>query len=743
MKHLPSFIKSVVFFLLSILVLLSLVSYNLQDIPFLTYPPQDSISNFVGIVGSYVGFTLLFVFGYSAYFFPFCFVCLGLDRLEILRFRGLGKSKLVNIFAFIFFIVFLSGFIGLFPGEGTTIFKASGAVGFFLGSFFKKYFAFGAYVTLAILMSACALLFFGFFFVDIFKVLKTSLAKVITFFGDLGTKDLVIKEPPRKKESLKEKIKQTFKKDKDLAPEIKMYTPKTDPKQKKDTLSAGLGVVTNSTQAEKKSLNKDQAKKKMDSLEAQDGKTFDPATYKLPEISLIKVPPFPDHKETKEDIQVNVKNLESTFSDFGVEVKVVSVQKGPVVTMYEVSPESGTKIQKVSSLADDIALAMKSSNVRIVAPIPGRGTIGVEIPNLKKHMVFLREVIEEKAFTSSESKLTMAIGKDVSGNPVVADLSDMPHLLIAGATGAGKTVCVNSIISSILFRAKPDEVKFIMVDPKMVELASFAGIPHLIHPIISEAKKAYFALNWAVEEMERRYKLLAAAGARNITAYNKGSSKLPYIVIIVDELADLMIVARESIETTIQRLAQLSRAVGIHLILATQRPSVDVITGVIKANFPARISFKVSSKVDSRTVLDMMGADKLIGKGDLLFLKPGALKLIRAQGSFIDDEDIAALTGFIREQGKPVYEEAIVEGEKKHASNLGSDELFEEAAKIILRTNQASASLLQRRLRVGYTRAARLLDIMEQEGIVGPFCGSKAREILVDPEGFLIEKGWT
>jgi DNA segregation ATPase FtsK/SpoIIIE, S-DNA-T family len=332
----------------------------------------------------------------------------------------------------------------------------------------------------------------------------------------------------------------------------------------------------------------------------------------------------------------------------------------------------------------------------------------------------------------------MVIGKDVSGNPVVADLKDMPHLLIAGATGAGKTVCVNSLIMSILYKAKPDEVKLILVDPKMVELASYAGIPHLLHPVICEAKKAFVALNWAVEEMERRYRVLAAKGSRNIDMYNKsGEEKLPYIVIMIDELADLMLVARENVETSIQRLAQLSRAVGIHLVLATQRPSVDVITGVIKANFPARISFKVSAKVDSRTVLDAMGADKLLGKGDLLFLKPGAVKLIRAQGSFIDDEDLENVTKFVRAQGAPVYEKGISEKEKQGAMNVEEDEMIDQAINTVMQSRQASASILQRRLRVGYTRAARLLDLMEQRGIVGPFCGSKAREILVDPQAYL------
>ncbi|MBN3040699.1 MAG: DNA translocase FtsK [Candidatus Omnitrophica bacterium] len=742
MKHLSSFLKSVVFFLLSILILLSLISYNPSDIKFLNYPPKGSISNFVGIVGAYIAFALFFIFGYAAYFFPFCFACLGLNKLEMIRFSGLGKSRIVNVLAFTFFIVFLSGFIGLFFSSDTATFKSSGVIGFFLGGFFKKYFAFSSYIILFILMAACMVVFFGLFFIDFVKASRKMFISIFNRIKERRPKvepKPIVREQVKKREGVKEKIKEAFSKKEKVKPEIKMYAPKIEPREKKDALSSGLGVVTASATAS----NKEQIQDKIKDLENQQTKTYDPRNYKLPHVSLLKVPPFPDAQETKEDIEANINNLETTFSDFGVEAKVVSVQKGPVVTMYEVSPQSGTKIQRISSLADDIALAMKSANVRIVAPIPGRGTIGVEIPNLKKHLVFLREVIEEKIFNQASSKLTIAIGKDVSGNPIIAKLDDMPHLLIAGATGAGKTVCVNSIISSILFKAKPDEVKFIMVDPKMVELASFSGIPHLIHPIISEAKKAFFALNWAVEEMERRYRMLADSGSRNIDVYNKSNQKLPYIIIVVDELADLMIVARESIETAIQRLAQLSRAVGIHLILATQRPSVDVITGVIKANFPARISFKVSSKVDSRTVLDMMGAEKLIGKGDLLFLKPGAIKLIRAQGSFIDDSDIEVLTDFIRKQGRPVYEEAIVEGEKKQALDLGSDDLFEEAVKIVLRTNQASASLLQRRLRVGYTRAARLLDLMEQEGIVGPFRGSKAREIIVDPEVFLVEKGWS
>ncbi|MCK5493189.1 MAG: DNA translocase FtsK, partial [Candidatus Omnitrophica bacterium] len=330
---------------------------------------------------------------------------------------------------------------------------------------------------------------------------------------------------------------------------------------------------------------------------------------------------------------------------------------------------------------------------------------------------------------------------------VYASITKMPHGLVAGATGSGKSVCINTILMSFLFKYSPDELKLVLVDPKMVELSAYNDLPHLITPVITDAKIATAGLKWAVDEMENRFQMFSNEIVKDIVSYNEkvereGKLKrMPYIVIVVDELADLMIVARENIETTIQRLAQLSRAVGIHLILATQRPSVDVITGVIKANFPARISFKVASRVDSRTVLDSMGADKLLGKGDLLFLKPGDIKLIRAQGSYIEDDDIDALTDFVRVQGRPIYEEGISKSEKKKTMHIEGDELFDEAVKTILRARQASGSMLQRRLRVGYTRAARLLDLMEQEGIVGPFCGSKAREILVEPEEFLAQKG--
>ncbi|MFA5008016.1 MAG: DNA translocase FtsK 4TM domain-containing protein [Candidatus Omnitrophota bacterium] len=747
MKRPPDFLKNSaliyasIFIALGIVLVLSLFSYTSKDITFLSQPKSQETHNIIGLAGAYFAFALRFLFGRASYFIPFCFLCLGFAKIGILRFYGISKSKTIDVISALIFITSLSAFMGLlFAKAGTGWEYSDGVIGFYLSGFFESYLGFsGSLIVLSLILIIMSILFFGFFFVDIFKGMKFVTLSLNNFIAERRSVkietsgDFMI---ARKKKLKIAEIKQAEEEEKKaeikakpvIKPEIKVYTPKINQPQS--------NKIDN-----EKLVNKEEIKKQIDGLNADNTKVFDSKTYKLPTLGLLKVPPSLDYREVKEDIEASIKNLEETLSDFGVEAKVVSVQKGPVVTMYELEPSPGVKITKISALSDDIALSMKSSSVRVVAPIPGRGTVGVEVPNEKKHLVYLREILEEKIFSDSASKLTLTIGKDVSGNPVIADLKEMPHLLIAGTTGSGKTVCVNTIITSILFKAKPDEVKFILVDPKMVELAPFAGIPHLLHPIIYESKKAFVTLNWAVEEMERRYHLLAAEGARNIDAYNKLGKKMPFIIIIVDELADLMIVAKESIEVSIQRLAQLSRAVGIHLILATQRPSVDVITGVIKANFPARISFKVSSKVDSRTVLDVMGAEKLLGKGDLLFLKPGAPKLIRAQGSLIDDEDINNLISFIKTQGGPVYEAGILEGEKKAAMNIQSDELLGEAVKTILQARQASASILQRRLRVGYTRAARLLDLMEQQGIVGPFCGSKAREILVDPEEFLKEKG--
>ncbi|MEA3305314.1 MAG: DNA translocase FtsK, partial [Candidatus Omnitrophota bacterium] len=471
--------------------------------------------------------------------------------------------------------------------------------------------------------------------------------------------------------------------------------------------------------------------------------------YKLPSYGLLDSPPPVEDRKIKDDLKTNSEILESTLSDFEIEAKVVKVEQGPVITRYELEPAPGVKISRITNLSDNVALAMKAQSVRIVAPIPGKGTVGIEVPNSASSLVYFKEVMSSEEFRTSSSKLSLALGKDITGKSVVADLADMPHLLIAGTTGSGKTVCVNCLVMSILFSSNPDEVKFLMVDPKMVELAVFNGLPHLLCPVVTDAKKAAASLAWVVSEMDSRYRVLAKVGARNIDIFNEKVQKetdkwfyddgtpikkFPFIIVIIDELADLMVVARDTIENAITRLAQLSRAVGIHMVLATQRPSVNVITGVIKANFPARISFKVASKVDSRTVLDMNGADKLLGNGDMLFIEPSAAKPVRAQGSLITDGEIERIVEHVKAQRKSDYDESILSlQEKKTASKtFEKDELFDEAVKKVLETGQASVSMLQRRLGLGYTRAARLIDAMEDEGIVGPYRGSKPREILVN-----------
>lgn len=742
MKKVPSALIGVVTSLFACIIFLSLISYSAHDLGFLAQPSNLKVQNIIGVVGAYLAFWLNFAFGAASFFIP-CYIFLwGLSKLEIIGFCGFAHNVYVKIISFILLFAFICAFIGLFATVDTEIYSRCGLVGFHSSQFLKSYLGFwGSLIFSLIMISVLCWMLAGEFFAGLFKIVYErsswaveKISELIDFIKEKWDEFRGVEyedeeeedEDDDDDEEEQEDIKPRRKKKKEEAsrkpvstkkPEIKMYKPKPRP------------VVETKEDIEEE-----------DEIE-QPEDAFDPENYKLPSIEFLKIPPVEDEEETKENIEANIKELESTLNDFNIGAKVVSVQKGPVVTMYELQPFSGVKIQSITALSDDIALSMKAAGVRIVAPIPGRGTIGIEIPNQVKHLVFLREVLEERVFSDAKSKLTMALGKDVKGDPIVANLKEMPHLLIAGATGAGKTVCVNSLISSILFKARPDEVQFIMIDPKMVELAPYKGIPHLIHPIISDAKKSCAALNWAVEEMEKRYKKLAKEGTRNIDAYNKKGLSMPYIVIIVDELADLMIVARDKIETAIQRLAQLSRAVGIHLVLATQRPSVDVITGVIKANFPARISFKVASRVDSRTVLDTMGAEKLLGKGDLLFIKPGFTSPLRGQGAFTDDEDIGHITSFIRKQGGPVYEEEIIESHKRTQARIEGDELLDEAIQIVLTTQQASASMIQRRLRVGYNRAARLVDLMEAQGIVGPSCGSKAREILVDPQEYFSDDG--
>jgi DNA segregation ATPase FtsK/SpoIIIE, S-DNA-T family len=506
--------------------------------------------------------------------------------------------------------------------------------------------------------------------------------------------------------------------------------------------------------------------------------------FKLPPLTLLDRMERRDTRIKRETLLANSRILEKKLSDFGVDGKVVEVKPGPVITMYELEPAPGVKINKITNLSDDLALALRAPSIRIIAPIPGKGAIGIEIPNQEREPVRLRDVLDHATFRESPSRLPIVLGEDIVGAPVITDLIRMPHLLIAGTTGSGKSVSLNAMICSILFKATPDEVKFIMIDPKRLELSGYEGIPHLLHPVVINPKKASLVLRWAVEEMERRYRIISDVGVKSIEAYNQlragqkpeaappppetgepgrdemaeeeealpGGSlvrkaaegafrkneplpdRLPYIVIIIDELADLMMVAQRNVEESLTRLAQMARAAGIHLILATQRPSVDVITGIIKANFPTRISFQVSSKVDSRTILDQMGAEKLLGAGDMLFIPPGTSRLTRIHGAYVSDREIERIVDFVKKQGKPAFDESITEYEPAAAEGEKQDEDFDEkydeAVALVTDLGQASISLVQRYMKIGYNRAARIIERMEAEGVVGPSDGAKPRKVL-------------
>jgi S-DNA-T family DNA segregation ATPase FtsK/SpoIIIE len=459
--------------------------------------------------------------------------------------------------------------------------------------------------------------------------------------------------------------------------------------------------------------------------------------FRLPSITLLDKPPVRENEVDNAHYFEISKLLEEKLLNFGVEGKVVGISPGPVITTYEFSPAPGVKINKIVSLADDLALGLKAESVRIVGSVPGKSALGIEIPNPERQIVHIRDILATEKFQKSPSKLTLGLGMDVVGNPVCANLAKMPHLLIAGATGAGKSVAINTIICSILMKATPDEVRLLMVDPKRIELSTYEDIPHLLHPVVVDPKMASRALQWAVREMERRYALMEELRVKNLASYNEiAEQKLPLVVIIIDELADLMMVSSREVEDCVARLAQMARAAGMHLILATQRPSVDVLTGLIKANFPTRMSFKVSSKVDSRTILDTVGAEHLLGSGDMLFLPPGASRLQRIHGAYISEKETERIVGFLKEQQTAVYDESVISStvvpdEENGTDDDSYDEKYDEAVAMVCETGQASISMVQRRFRIGYNRAARMIEKMEKEGIVGPADGAKPREVLV------------
>ncbi|MCX5693278.1 MAG: DNA translocase FtsK [Candidatus Omnitrophica bacterium] len=711
-KDKKDLIVSIGLFVLAILLLAAMISYSSYDIGFETSTPNIHIRNYIGIVGAYAAWMIFKLIGYAGFFMPFLFVVWGIGILA----EKLTGKLLYRILGIIFLFSASSAFFSLTARPDSVLMVARGGLlGFLLtDKFLLDYLgAIGGYIVTISLTILALLVATEFLIVPVISIL---------FMKIWAIADKIGKRRREKRAVGYAKIEKSVSGGPRLKPAVKIEKKAQDKGEEKTMINI---------------MPKPVPKPKPAPLKAAKVEPRVVGDYKLPSLDLLNLPTHESGNIFGENLEESARILEDTLRDFGIESKVINISKGPVITRYELQPAPGVKVNRITSLSDDIALTMKATTVRIVAPIPGKSCVGIEVPNADTSMVFLKEILESDEYQkmAASSKLAMALGKDISGRAVVTDLGDMPHLLIAGTTGSGKTVCVNALIMSMIYNATPEELKFLMVDPKMVELAIYNGLPHLLCPVVTDAKKVAGALGWVVSEMENRYKMLAKTTVRNIQAFNlKSEEKLPYIVVIIDELADLMMIAQEDIENAITRLAQLSRAVGIHMILATQRPSVDVVTGVIKANFPARISFKVASKVDSRTVLDMNGADKLLGKGDMLFLEPGSPKPIRAQGTFLTDPEIEKVVSFIKEQQEPVYDNEILEQQKKSVSGRGGfekDEFFDEAVSMVLETGQASVSMLQRRLRLGYTRAARIIDAMEEEGIIGPFRGSKPREILI------------
>ncbi len=742
-------IKGIALAAAGLFILIALLSFSNDDLSFNTYSSGADVHNFGGKLGSYFSELLLQLFGLASYAIPIAllFIAYRLLRFKELRWRS---YKGVAFFVFLVSLATLFAFdieTTSFMGQNV---QTGGAIGFKIAGLMKKYLGIpGGLLLLLPVLAASIMVLSRFSFVLFagwgFSALRSRWANY------------------REKQALNRELR-----DRNV-PGVERPSPQIRP------ATVALPLPEPVARKEKK---KDDAK----TAPVQESFEFAKAEgpYRTPPVSLLDAPPQTRRQVDRDILTMNARLLEKKLQDFNVDGEVVEICPGPVITMFEYAPGPGIKVNRIANLADDLSMALQALSIRIVAPIPGKGVVGIEIPNREREMVFLREIFAAEEFHRSKMKLPMALGKDISGAPVVTDLARMPHLLVAGATGSGKSVSINTMILSLLYTSTPQDVRIIMVDPKMLELSIYEGIPHLLLPVVTNPKKAALALKWAVKEMERRYRLLSDKGVRNIDSYNKKLEKeaqgeevvegdvilmdevveapaegeavefqpplsqeeelehghLPYIVIVVDELADLMMVAGREVEESIARLAQMARAAGIHLILATQRPSVDVITGLIKANFPARISFQVSSKIDSRTILDCNGAENLLGAGDMLFLPPGTAKLQRIHGAFVSDSEVQRVADFLKKQAKPVYDKAILEmkhTDEKEDEDEMVDERYDDAVALVAEARQASISMIQRRLRIGYNRAARIIERMEQEGIVGPSDGtSRPREVFIN-----------
>jgi DNA segregation ATPase FtsK/SpoIIIE, S-DNA-T family len=785
-RRLSEFV-GVAMFALAMMWLISLVSYSAADpVWFFTVGTDSAPTNFGGRVGAFLAELSFQLLGYAAYLVPIVFVVTGWHYFWC-RVPDAAYTKLVGaglLFACV--AAFLSLAFGSLRISGREL-LAGGSIGKFLASFLADYLnKTGSIILILTLLFLSIILSTQFSFGRLFAVLfHLAQDRWAAFVGNIRARREERRREAQRQEVLKKHLEKSGK-DKDtkvVKPAVRPAENESEDDDREAALAARARVQTKAAPREetpKPSRAAAVVGAAAAALRAASSRPTPPAikrpamepslplpepdklpaerkrgTYVEPPHALLDAPKG-ERKVDERELMEGAKLLEEKCREFSVEGAVVQIHPGPVVTTYEFKPDAGVKYSKITGLADDLCLAMQAESV-LIDRIPGKSTVGIQIPNPNREQISLRELLESEAYRRSTSKLTLALGKTIHGEPFVSDLSTMPHLLIAGSTGTGKSVSVNAMLSSILFRASPDDVRLIMVDPKRLELGMYEDIPHLLTPVVVDPKLAANALRWAVREMEERYKTLAAVGVRNIEQYNRNIKQaqaenkgpvlddrgnevkvLPFIVVLIDELADLMMVAGNEVEESIARLAQMARAVGIHLILATQRPSVDVITGLIKANLPARISFRVSSKIDSRTILDGNGAEQLLGRGDMLYLPPASSRFIRLHGPYISEQETARLASFLRKQGKPTYDETITAEETKPGADLDfeKDDLYDEAARIVVSSGQASISYLQRRLRIGFSRAARLVDMMEAEGLVSGGAGGKAREVLVKKDYF-------
>jgi len=696
-------------FAIGLLISLSLVSYSASDPCFSASGTGAETKNFIGIIGAYLSDALLRLFGLSAYFIPLFFF--GYAVFLVVG-REAVHPYLKKVGGIVLFFS-ASAFFGLRSGT-TRLFGEDLPSGGMLGGFISTLLLRGFSATGAYIITITALVI-GLMLLTPFSLLK-AIAWLHALSGRLAEQvEILITVYRGRKEKAKEAMRR---------PVLPKEPPKIIETQKQQPASSREPKLTKPSQAA------------FDFMESKESK----GTYQLPSPGLLDPLPPAAKKVSKEDMLAQSELLMRKLLDFDIQGRVTQVYPGPVVTMFEFEPAPGVKVSRIVNLADDLALAMKSSSVRIVSPLPGKGAVGIEVPNNTRETVYFREILESPEYVSQKSKLKVPLGKDIFGTSVVSSIDKMPHLLIAGATGSGKSVAINTIILALLYNTRPSEVKLILVDPKMLELSLYNDIPHLLSPVVTQPRRAAETLRALVAEMERRYRQLAEKGSKNVDSYNKAvteAERLPYIVVIVDELADLMMTVQREVEDSIMRLAQMARAAGIHLIVATQRPSVDVITGLIKANLPARISFQVSSKTDSRTILDANGAENLLGMGDMLFLPPGTAHLIRVHGCFVSETEIKRVVEFVKKQAKPNYEllaqrvREVAEAQVAEVEDSERDELYARAVDLVQMNGQASTSFIQRRLRVGYNRAARMIEMMEEDGIVGPADGAKPREVLV------------